>query len=108
MTIALLALAVALVVALGWRSSWAPAVGALAGLAVALVAGVATVDDAEQAMRDLWRPLIVIVGIMTTTACAAELGVFARLAAWIEPRTRGPVRNAFRVVFALSAVTAAL
>lgn len=45
---------------------------------------------------------------MTTTACAAELGVFARLATWIEPSTRGPVRHAFRLVFAISAITAAL
>ena len=37
--------------------------------------------------------MIGIVGIMVTTACAAELGVFTRLAAWIEPRTRGPVRS---------------
>ena len=52
--------------------------------------------------------LIVIVGIMTTTSCAAELGVFARLASWIEPRTRGPVRHAFRMVYAIAAVTAAV
>jgi arsenical pump membrane protein len=50
----------------------------------------------------------VIGSVMVTTACAAELGVFARLAAWIEPRTRGPVRHAFRFVFVISAVTAAL
>lgn len=108
MTIALLALAVALVVALGWRSAWAPAVGALAGLALALVGGVATSRDVAHALGDLWRPMISIVGIMATTACAAELGVFARLAAWIEPTTRGPVIRAFRTVFAVAAVTAAL
>lgn len=108
MIVAVIALVVALAIALSWRSAWAPAVGALAGVAVALAGGVATLGDAEHAARDLWQPLIVILGIMTTTACAAELGVFARLATWIEPRTRGPVRHAFRMVFAIAAVTAAL
>jgi arsenical pump membrane protein len=59
------------------------------------------------ALRDLWRPMIAITGIMATTSCASELGVFARLAAAVEPRTRGPVRNAFRLVFVLAAITAA-
>jgi arsenical pump membrane protein len=59
------------------------------------------------ALRELWRPLLAIVGIMATTSCASELGVFARLAAAIEPRTRGPVRHAFRLVFVLAAITAA-
>lgn len=108
MLVGLLALAVALTVALAWRSAWAPAVGASAGVVIALAGGVATVEDAGHALGDLWQPLIVIVGIMTTTACAAELGVFARLATWIEPSTRGPVRHAFRLVFAISAITAAL
>lgn len=108
MLLAIAALAVALAIALAWRNPWAPAAGALAGLALALASGVATVDDAERAARDLWKPLIVIGGIMITTACAAELGVFARLASWIEPRTRGPVRHAFRLVFVTSALTAAL
>jgi arsenical pump membrane protein len=52
--------------------------------------------------------MLSIIGIMTTTACAAELGIFTRLAAWIEPRTRGPVRHAFRFVFIIAAVTAAI
>src|SRR4051812_33957719 len=108
MVVGVLALAAALAVALAWRSAWAPALGALAGVVIALIGGVAGVADAERAARDLWRPLVVIVEIMTTTSCAAELDVFARLAAWIEPRTRGPVRHAFRLVFVLSAVTAAL
>ncbi len=108
MIVAGAALAVALAIALAWRNAWAPAIGALAGLAIALAGGVATSADAEQAARDLWQPLIVIVGIMATTACAAELGCFARLAAWIEPTTRGPVKRAFRVVFIVAAITAAL
>lgn len=106
--IAIAAMAVALAIALAWRHPWAPAAGALAGVAIALATGTATTDDAADALGDLWRPMISIVGIMTTTACAAELGVFTRLAAWIEPRTRGPVVHAFRFVFGLAAVTAAL
>jgi len=101
-------MALALGVALGWRSAWAPAAGALAGVVLAVAGGAASDADMVAAARELWRPLVVIVGIMTTTSCAAELGVFARVAAWIEPHTRGPVRHAFRVVFAIAAVTAAV
>jgi len=108
MITASLALVVALAIALSWRRTWAPAVGALAGLGIALGGGVANADDVGHALGDLWRPMIGIVGIMTTTACAAELGCFARLAAWIEPTTRGPVKHAFRVVFVVAVVTAAL
>ena len=108
MLLAVAALIVALAIALAWRHTWAPAVGALAGLAIAVAGGVASIADMEAAARDLWRPLIVIGSIMVTTACAAEVGVFARLASWIEPRTRGPVRHAFRFVFVVSALTAAL
>src|SRR4051812_14078345 len=79
----------------------------MAGLGVALAGGVASTTDVEDALGELWRPMIGIVGIMATTACAAELGVFTRLAAWIEPRTRGPVVHAFRFVFAIAAITAA-
>lgn len=108
MVVAAAALAIALIVSLGWRSAWAPATGALVGLAIALFGGVATSLDIERALGDLWRPMISIVGIMATTSCAAELGIFTRLAAWIEPTTRGPVKHAFRRVFALAAVTAAI
>lgn len=108
MLAALFALAVSLAVALSWRSLWAPAVGAATGVLIALVAGVVSVADIGHAARDLWRPLVIIGSLMVTTSCAAELGVFARLASWIVPRTRGPVRHAFRSVFMLSAITAAL
>ncbi|MGE0548905.1 MAG: ArsB/NhaD family transporter [Kofleriaceae bacterium] len=106
--LAVVAIVVALVVALAWRSAWAPALGAAIGVTLAVAGGTANVRDLGHAAGDLWRPLITIVGIMVTTACAAEVGIFARLAAWIEPRTRGPTRHAFRWVFGLSAVTAAL
>lgn len=108
MIVAVAAMVVALAVALAWRSAWAPASGALAGLGIALFGGVATRIDIDHALADLWRPMISIVGIMATTSCAAELGIFTRLAAWIEPRTRGPVKHAFRLVFVLAALTAAI
>ena len=105
---AIAALAATLVVALAWRNAWAPAAGALLGVVIAFAGGAATTADVEHAARDLWRPLLVIVSIMTTSSCAAELGVFAHMAEWIEPRTRGPVRNAFRLVFILAALCAAV
>lgn len=106
--VAALAMGIALVTSIVGRSAWAPAVGVLAGVAIALAGGAAEPADLAHALRDVWRPLIVIVAIMITSACAAELGVFARLAGWIEAHTRGPVRNAFRVTFLVSALTAAV
>ncbi|HUS29233.1 MAG TPA: ArsB/NhaD family transporter [Kofleriaceae bacterium] len=105
---AIAAMVVTLAIALGWRNPWAPAAGALLGVGVVIAAGVIGVHDIELALRDLWRPLLVILSIMVTSSCAAELGVFSLLARWIEPRTRGPVRHAFRFTFILSAITAAL
>jgi arsenical pump membrane protein len=105
---AIAAMVVTLVIALAWRSVWAPAVGALIGVSIASATGVATPDDVQNALSDLWRPMVVIIGIMITASCARELGVFGYLASWIEPRTRGPVRVGFRTVFALSAITAAV
>ena len=108
MVVPAVAMACALAIALGWRNAWAPAAGAAVGVAVALAGGVVQSADVTQAARGLWRPLVTILGLMATTSCAAELGVFTRLASLIEPRTRRPVRFAFRFVFALSAITAAL
>jgi arsenical pump membrane protein len=105
---AIAAMLVTLAIALGWRNPWAPAAGALLGVGVVLAAGAIDAQDIEAALRELWRPLLVILSIMITSSCAAELGVFALLATWIEPRTRGPVRHAFRFTFMLSALTAAL
>ena len=106
--VAALAMGLALVISIAWRSAWAPAIGALVGVGAAVAGGAVGGEDMAGAARDVWRPLIVIVAIMTTSACAAELGVFARLASWIEPRTRGPVRHAFRFTFLVSALTAAV
>lgn len=108
MVVPAVAMACALAIALGWRNAWAPAAGAAVGVIVALAGGVVQSTDVTQAARGLWRPLVTILGLMATTSCAAELGVFTRLASLIEPRTRRPVRFAFRFVFALSAITAAL
>jgi arsenical pump membrane protein len=105
---AIVALVATLAIALSWRNPWAPAAGAVLGVGVVFAAGAIGLGDVERALRDLWRPLLVILSIMLTSSCAAELGVFARLATWIEPRTRGPVRHAFRFTFVLSALTAAL
>jgi arsenical pump membrane protein len=105
---AIAAMAVTIVTALAWRNAWAPAVGALAGVAIVVVAGAAEPADLEGAARELWRPLLVIVSIMATATCAGELGVFGHMAGWIEPRTRGPVKHAFRLVFVLAALCAAV
>src|SRR6185312_10445514 len=102
MVIPAVAMACALAIALGWRNAWAPAAGAALGVAIALAGGVVKTTDVTQAAHGLWRPLITILGLMATTSCAAELGVFARLASLIEPYTRKPVRHAFRFVFVLS------
>jgi arsenical pump membrane protein len=106
--VAVLALGLTLAVALAWRSPWAPAAGAVAGVGLAIAGSAASLRDVAEAASDLWRPGIVIVSIMAMSACAAELGVLVRVARWIEPATRGPVRRGFRATFAISALTAAL
>lgn len=102
------ALGLTLCVALGWRHRAAPAAGALAGVAVLLVTGGVPLAALGEALATLWRPFLVITSILLLTACARQLRLFDRLATLIEPRTRGPVRHAFRLVFALSAISAAL
>ncbi len=106
--LAVAALAVTVGVTLGWSHRAAPAAGGVAGVVVAL--GTGAVDGAalEAAARELWRPLVTIASVMTMTSAARELGLFERLAALIGPRTRGPVRHAFRVVFVLAALSAAI
>jgi arsenical pump membrane protein len=105
---AIAAMAVTIATALAWRNAWAPAVGALLGVVLVATTGAATTADLVDAARELWRPLLVIVSIMATATCAGELGVFGHLADWIEPRTRGPVKHAFRIVFVLSALCASV
>ena len=108
MLFAAVAMAVMLGIVLAWRSSWAAAIAGVVGLAIALGSGTAEAGDVSRAATDLWRPLLTIVSVMVTTSCAAELGVFARMVSWIEPRTRAPVRHAFRIVFVISALAAAV
>ena len=92
--------------ALGWRHRAAAPLGALAGCAVLAGAGLVGAGDLAEVGRALWRPLVTITAVMTMTACAQHVGLIDRLAAVIEPRTRGPVRRAFRIVFVLAAGTA--
>jgi arsenical pump membrane protein len=106
--VAVLALVLLVGVAVGWSHRAAPAVGAAIGVAVAAAGGLVDGGALSEAGRTLWRPLVTITAVMLMTAAARELGVFDRLAAYIEPRTRGPVRDAFRGVFVLAAVAAAL
>lgn len=102
------ALGVTLVIALGWRHRAAPAAGALAGVLLLLVTGAVPAHALVEAARTLARPMAIIVSILVLTACARLLRLFDRLALVVEPRTRGPVRHAFTLVFVLSAVAAAL
>jgi len=106
--VAVLALAATVGIALGWPHRAAPAIGGIAGVLVALVGGEVGTAELEAAGRVLWRPMLTITAVMAMTAAARELGLFERLAAIIEPRTRGPVRHAFRIVFLISALASAV
>jgi arsenical pump membrane protein len=86
----------------------APAIGGVAGVLLALASGKVGGAELEAAGRVLWRPLLTITAVMAMTSAAREVGLFERLAAIIEPRTRGPVRHAFRVVFVISALSSAV
>jgi arsenical pump membrane protein len=106
--IAGIALTATLAVALGWRHRAAAPAGAALGVGVLAAAGLVGEHDIEDTARVLWRPLVTIASIMTMTACAHRVGLIDRLAMMIEPRTRGPVRHAYRIVFVLAALTAAV
>src|SRR5439155_20232655 len=71
MVVPALAMAAALIIALGWRHAWAPAAGAAVAVGIALAGGVVRSDDVTLAARGLWRPLVTILGLMATTSCAA-------------------------------------
>jgi arsenical pump membrane protein len=64
--------------------------------------------DLIDAFRVLWKPFITISAIMVTTAVALKLGILDRLAARIEPLTRGPVHHSYAAVFFIAAMTSAL
>ena len=103
---AALALCVTLGVALGWKHRFAAPIGAWIGVLVLIVSGHVVPHDVADVATVMWRPLLTVAAIVTMTACAHQLGLIDRLAAMIEPRTRGPVRHAFRVVFVIAALTA--
>lgn len=106
--LAYVALAVMLAIVLWRPHGWGPALGSAVAVAIVAAAGLVEPADLEHAGRSLWRPVITLVAIMVMTSAAEQLGVIDRIAALIEPRTRGPVRHAFRVTFVISALVAAV
>lgn len=99
----------ALIAIVAWRPhGWGPALGALVAVVCAAGAGVVHVDDVGAALRGQWRAYVTLAAVMTMSSAAERMGLLERLAAWIEPYTRGPVRHAFRVTFVLSAAVAAI
>jgi arsenical pump membrane protein len=85
-----------------------PAIAALVGVALMVLIGAVHASDAETAADVLWRPLLAITSIMITTGAALRLGVIDRIAAASFPRARGSAGRLFVIVFALSALTAAV
>jgi arsenical pump membrane protein len=99
---------VVLIGAVAWRPhGMGPTIGALGALAIALV-GPAELADIPDALEVQWRAYITLASIMIMTTAAERMGLLVRIATLIEPRTRGPVRNAFRLTFVLSAIVAAV
>jgi arsenical pump membrane protein len=84
-----------------------PPLGSSVAVAIVALGGLLALDDAGRAAATLWRPFVTLASIMALTATAEQLGLLERIASVIEPRTRGPVRHAFRITFALSALVAA-
>ena len=98
-----------LVGTVAWRPhGWGPTIGAVAAVGVAALGGVVWPHDIATALSAQWRAYVTLASVMTMTATAERLGLIERLAAIIEPRTRGPVRQAFRVTFVVSFVVAAV
>jgi arsenical pump membrane protein len=97
-----------LVGAVAWRPhGLGPTVGAALAVALAALGGAVELSDVRTAAAAQWRAYITLAAVMTMTSAAERLGLLTRLAAIIEPRTRGPVKHAFQVTFALSALVAA-
>ena len=110
MAIVLVGLAlIALVGAVAWRPhGTGPTLGALTALALVLVGGAATLGNIGEALDAQWRAYVTLISIMTMTSAADRMGLLRRIASMIEPRTRGPVKHAFRLTFVLSAIVAAV
>ncbi|MBM4281184.1 MAG: hypothetical protein FJ137_10665 [Deltaproteobacteria bacterium] len=98
-----------LVGVVAWRPhGWGPALGALSAVVLAGVGGVVHPADVGAALAAQWRAYLTLAAVMTMASSAEQLGLLTRLASSIEPRTRGPVRHAFRVTFVLAMVVAAV
>ena len=83
-----------------------PALGALPGLAILFATRVLGPRDVLAAVHDLWRPLVTVSSVMTTTFVAHRTGIFDRVTRSIEIRTRGPVPRAYTTVFVIAVMTA--
>jgi arsenical pump membrane protein len=100
---------IVLVGAVAWRPyGLGPTIGAAAAVTIVMLGGVVEVSDVGDALEAQWRAYVTLLSIMTMTTAAEHMGLLERLASWIEPRTRGPVKRAFRVTFVLSALVAAV
>ncbi len=98
-----------LIGAVAWRPhGWGPTIGAVLAVGFAVLAGAVEHTDVPTALAAQWRAFVTLASIMTMTSAADRMGLLNRLAAMIEPRTRGPVRHAFRVTFIISALVAAV
>lgn len=98
-----------LIGAVAWRPyGTGPTIGAVAAVAIVMLGGIVGLGDVRAALAAQWRAYVTLIAIMAMTTAAEQMGLLERLASWIEPRTRGPVRHAFRVTFVLSAVVAAV
>ncbi len=85
-----------------------PLVGAIPGVVAMLAFGVLSPSDLVRGATMLWRPLLTIACIMSTTSVAHRLGIFDRASRAIEIRTRGPVSRAFTATYVICATTATL
>lgn len=112
LVVAAVALALALVVlvvAVAWRPHGAgPTFGALGAMAIAMLGGAALPGDVLEALEAQWKAYVTLTSIMAMTSAAERMGLLDRLASLIEPRTRGPVKHAFRWTFVASALVAAV
>lgn len=98
-----------LVAAVAWRPhGWGPTLGAAGAVAIAAIGGAVRLGDVSTALAAQWRAYVTLASVMTMTTTAERMGLIDQLAAIIEPRTRGPVRHAFRVTFVASALVAAV
>ena len=109
MTTALVLVGLAVLVgAVAWRPhGLGPTLGAALAVGCCALGGAVEPGDVVTAAEAQWRAYVTLAAVMTMTSAAERMGLLARLAAIIEPRTRGPVKHAFRVTFVLSALVAA-